>query len=266
VVIDGNRAITLARNLRADELTVTAGGREGRARVLGTDSEVDLAVLELDLTPTPKPLDWGSDDELPIGTAVLALADPGGRGLRVTAGHVSTAPRRVRGPRGRLLEGIVEHTAPLPRGSGGGPLVDLEGRLLGLNSVRLDGGLILALPAALIRARLEGVAAGQPPATPRLGVAIVPPRVARRLRGAVGLPLRDGLLVRAVESGSPAERAGISRGDLIVSAAGQPVASVDDLYGALDVAGTGDLELLVVRGTEEHVLAVSLGREAGAQA
>lgn len=262
VLIGDNRAITLARNLRGDEVTLTlAGDRETKARLLGVDCEIDLAVLELDGNGADgfEPPSWGSDDELPIGTTVLALADPGGRGLRVTAGHVSSGARRMRGPRGRPLEGLIEHTAPLPRGSGGGPLVDAEGRLLGLNAVRLDGGLILALPAALLRRRIDAVASGRDSASPRLGVAIVPPRAARRLRGAVGLPDRDGLLVRAVETGSPADRAGIGRGDLIVSVNGGAAASIDDLYAALDAAGDeGSLELLVVRGTEEHQVRVDL--------
>ena len=148
---------------------------------------------------------------------MLALANPGGRGLRVTLGFVSAAGRRFRLPRGRRIEGAVEHTAPLPRGSSGGPLVDTSGGLLGINAVRLDGGLILALPAsAEIKRRAVALAGGETPERRRLGVAVAPPRVARRMRRAVGLPEHDGLLVRAVESGSPADAAGVERGDLIV--------------------------------------------------
>ena len=77
----------------------------------------------------------------------VALANPGGRGLRATLGFVSSGGRSFRGPRGRRIRGAIEHTAPLPRGSSGGPLVDPDGNLLGINSIRLDGGLILAVPA-----------------------------------------------------------------------------------------------------------------------
>ncbi len=92
----------------------------------------------------------------------------------------------------------------------------------------------------------------------RLGVAIAPPRVARKLRHAVGLPERDGVLVRAVEDGSAADRAGIERGDLIVAAGGHEIDRVDRLYEALDGArGEGSLQLTVVRGTDERTITVS---------
>jgi serine protease Do len=154
---------------------------------------------------------------------------------------------------------VIEHTAPLPRGSSGGPLVDARGRLIGINSVRVDGGLILAIPAdAAMRERVEGLARGERPRKVRLGVAIAPPRVARRLRRAVGLPERDGVLVRAVEEGSPADRAGLERGDLIVAVAGREIERMDALYEALESAqAEGSLELGIVRGTEERTVEVS---------
>src|SRR3954470_7008140 len=102
------------------------------------------------------------------GEPVIALANPGGRGLRATFGQVSATGRSFRGPRGRRIGGSLEHTAPLPRGSSGGPLVDGEHRLLGLNSIRLEGGLILALPAAAAMQRRAGAAsAGGAGATAR---------------------------------------------------------------------------------------------------
>jgi serine protease Do len=172
---------------------------------------------------------------------------------------VSAEGRSFRGPRGRRIADAIEHTAPLPRGSSGGPLVDVEGRLLGLNALRLDGGLILAVPAtAAVKERASRLARGEAPASPRLGVAVAPPRVARRMRRAVGLPERDGLLVRAVEDGSPAEAAGIERGDLLVSAGGRDLGGVDALYEALDGVSPegGMLDLIIVRGTEERPVKV----------
>jgi serine protease Do len=261
VVIAPGRVLTSAHNVRHDETTITfAGDRQATGRVLGSDPDLDLAVIEVDTGDAPT-IDWPESDEaIPAGRAVLALANPGGRGLRVTPGFVSSTARSFRGPRGRRVSGAIEHTAPLPRGSAGGPLVDVEGRLLGINAVRVDPGLILALPAdAPVRDRVEALGRGERPKTVRLGVAIAPSRVARRLRRAVGLPEQDGLLVRAVEGDSAAERAGLERGDLIVGAAGKPVVRADDLYEALDAArAAGKLELKIVHGTDERDVSVEL--------
>jgi S1-C subfamily serine protease len=260
-VLGPGRVVTSAHNVRHDEATVTfADGRQASGRVVGSDGDLDLAVIDVDTGDAPT-LEWAeAGDGVPAGRAVLALANPGGRGLRVTPGFVTSAARSFRGPRGRRVSGAIEHTAPLPRGSAGGPLIDVEGRLLGINAVRVDPGLILALPAdAAARGRVDALARGERPKTVRLGVAIAPPRVARRLRRAVGLPERDGLLVRGVERDSAAERAGLERGDLIVGAGGTDVDRVDALYEALDAAREGGtLELKIVRGTDERDVSVAL--------
>jgi serine protease Do len=262
VVTAPGQVLTNAHNLRGDTVTVTfSDGRSETGTVAGVDLDGDVAVVSVD-TGDVAPVEWVAEgDGVGIGKAVFALANPGGRGLRATFGFVSAAGRSFRGPRGRRIRGSIEHSAPLPRGSSGGPLVDSDGRLLGLNTVRMDGGLILAIPAdASLRDRADALARGEATEPARLGVAIAPPRVARRLQRAVGLPERDGLLVRAVEEGSPAERAGIEKGDLIVGVGETEVSRLDDLHQALDsVRGGGELELTVVRGAEERKVAVSFG-------
>src|ERR1700757_4010187 len=261
-VIDSNRILTNAHNLRGDEVTITFhDGRRESGKVLASDQDLDLAVIEVD-TADIEPIQWSEDDveALPIGRPVLALANPGGRGLRVTPGFVSSAARSFRGPRGRRISGAIEHTAPLPRGSSGGPLIDGAGRLLGVNSVRADGGLILAVPADRVtRERVEKLGRGEAPKRARLGVAIAPPRVARRKRRAVGLPERDGILIRAVERGSAADRAGLERGDLMVAAGGRDLDRIETLYEVLDGAqADSSLELKIVRGAEERTVSVGL--------
>jgi S1-C subfamily serine protease len=109
----------------------------------------------------------------------------------------------------------------------------------------------------VLRKRTEALATGEATQRPRLGVALAHPRAARRLRSAVGLPEREGLLVRAVVDGSPAARAGIQRGDLLITAGGTPLRGVDDLFDALDSAG-GSLALTVVRGADEREVPVDL--------
>jgi serine protease Do len=259
VVIAEGQVLTNAHNLRRDEVAVTfADGTRATGDVAGVDRDLDLAVLSVDTGDAPA-IAWDPDGAPGIGTPVIALANPGGRGLRATLGFVSSEGRSFRGPRGRRVRDAVEHTAPLPRGSSGGPLVNVDGNLLGLNAIRLDGGLILAVPAtSAVKERALQLARGEAPSPHRLGVAVAPPRVARRLRRAVGLPEREGLLVREVEDDSPAAGAGIERGDLIVAAGTGDIDGVDALYTALDAvpAAGGELDLTIVRGTEERAVAV----------
>jgi len=258
VVIGDGHVLTNAHNVRRDQVTVAfADGRRETGEWTAADPDLDLAVISVD-TGGAAAVAWDPGEEPRVGTPVLALANPGGPGLRTTLGFVTSEGRSFRGPRGRRIAGAIEHSAPLPRGSSGGPLVDTDGRLLGLNALRLDGGLILAVPAtASVKERVARLARGETSASPRLGVAIAPARAARRMRRAVGLPERAGLLVRAVEDDSPAAGAGIEPGDLIAAADGAELESVDTLYELLDaVAGGGSLELTIVRGTEERSVQV----------
>ena len=254
VVIGAGRVLTNAHVLRGDEVAVKrADGEVALGRVAGVDEALDVAVIGVDTGEAPA-IDWdpAAVGGLRAGRAVFALADPGGRGLRATFGLVTATGRSFRGPGGRRIRGSIEHSAPLPRGSSGGPLVDADGRLLGINSVRMEGGLLLALPAdAALQSAAEALGRGETRARPRLGLALAPPRAARRMRAAVGLPERDGLLVRDVEADSPAERAGLERGDLLVAAAGRPLDGFDALLDAVEAA-PGTLALTVVRGTEER--------------
>jgi serine protease Do len=259
VVLTEGQVLTNAHNLRGDQVTVTfADGRTAEGRVAGQDIDGDLAVIEVDTGQVPA-LSWANEPVPGIGTPVFGLANPGGRGLRVTFGFVSGIDRSFRGPRGRRITGSLEHTAPLLPGSSGGPVVDATGQLLGINTNRLGEGFYLAMPAdQALRDRAEALARGQSAQAPRLGVAIAPGHVARRLRRAVGLPEADGLLIREVSEGSPAEQAGLAKGDLIVAAAGQPIRRPDDLFEALAAAAaSGAVELKLIRGTEERTVQIS---------
>jgi serine protease Do len=266
VVVADRRVLTAAHNLRGERMGVTfADGRRERAELLGVDRDVDLAVLGVD-TGGIEPLPMagagatGADPESGtpgIGALVVALARPGGRALRVTHGFVSTDQRQVRGPRGRRIPAI-EHTAPLPRGSSGGPLLDADGRLIGINVIRQDGGLIVAVDTVTLADEIERLGRGEAPTKRRLGIAVAPAHVARRMRRSVGLPDATGVLVRAVEDGSAAGRAGLERGDLLVELDGKPLERIDDLYAALD-ANAPAIELGVLRGTERRDVRIEFG-------
>jgi serine protease Do len=256
IVIADGRVLTNAHNLRGDEVTVTfADGRSAIGQVAGVDGDGDLAVVTVD-TAGATPVTWSDDAALAVGSPVFAVAATAGGGSRVTFGLVSATSRAFRGPGGRRISGSVEHTAPLAPGSSGSALVDAAGALVGLNTNRIGEGFYLALPVdAALRARIDALGRGESPERLRLGIAIAPSHVARRLRRSVGLPERAGVLVRGVEDDSLAATAGIEAGDLIVSAGGHDIADGDDLFEALGSVST-PFELGLVRGAEERTVTI----------
>jgi S1-C subfamily serine protease len=214
-------------------------------------------VIGVDTGDAPA-IEWGDGGTLAIGAPVVAIGNPAGQGVRVTLGFVSGLGRVFRGPRGRRVVGAVEHTAPLLPGSSGGPIVDGGGKLLGINTNRLGSGFYQAIAAdAGLKDRVTALGRGEAPQRRRLGVGLAPSHVARQLRRAVGLEEHDGLLVREVEDDSPAAKAGIAEGDLIVAAAGKPVASADDLFDAMGSVKAGSpLEVTLLRGAEERTVTI----------
>jgi serine protease Do len=258
VVVADGVVLTNAHNVSDPGVTLIFGdGRTVQGQVTGHDIDGDLATISAD-TAGITPVEWAPAPTR-VGASVFALANPGGRGLRVTLGTVAAVGRTFRGPRGRRVTGTVEHTAPMVKGSSGGPLVDASGRLVGVNTNRLGEGFYAALPADDdLRRRVDALSRGESPVRPHLGVGLVPGRAARHIRRAAGLPDRDGVLIQEVEDGSPAGHAGLRRGDLVVEAAGSPVTTIDDLYQAVDGLGAGQaLALKVVRGAEERSVSVT---------
>jgi serine protease Do len=255
VVIADGAVLTNAHNLRGGEVTVRfADGRATRGTVAGVDWDGDLAVVSVDTTGTT-PIAWSSGGAT-IGSAVFAAAATPSGGARVSFGFVSSVERAFRGPGGRRISGSLEHTAPLAPGSSGSALLDADGALVGLNTNRVGEGFYLALPAdGTLRTRVDALERGESKERPRLGIAVAPAHVSRRLRQSVGLPERDGVLVRGVEEGSPAAAAGIAEGDLLVGAAGKAIDDVDAIHEILRDAGF-PLELTLVRGTEERTVTV----------
>jgi serine protease Do len=255
VVIADGAVLTNAHNLRGGEVTVrSADGRATRGTVAGVDWDGDLAVVSVDTTGTT-PIAWSSGGAT-IGSAVFAAAATPSGGARVSFGFVSSVERAFRGPGGRRISGSLEHTAPLAPGSSGSALLDADGALVGLNTNRVGEGFYLALPAdGTLRTRVDALERGESKERPRLGIAVAPAHVSRRLRQSVGLPERDGVLVRGVEEGSPAAAAGIAEGDLLVGAAGKAIDDVDAIHEILRDAGF-PLELTLVRGTEERTVTV----------
>ena len=257
VVIAPDRVLTSAHNLRDRTTQVTfADGESTQASLLAADPAGDLAVLKVNTGDRPVAA-W-SDRPAALGQVVFA-ASASWQGARLTWGTVSATDRTFRGPHRRPISGAIEHTAPLPRGASGGVIVDRAGAVVGINTHRLGDGFYLARPATDdLRAIVAKLTDGETVKPRTLGISVAPPKAARHLRASVGLPERDGILVREVDEGSPAEAAGLKRGDLLVSAGDVELTRIPDLYRALEqVADGDDLTLGVVRATEELTVTVT---------
>lgn len=259
IVIGPDEVLTSAHNLRDRTTAVTLpDGTEVQADVIATDPSGDLTLLKVP-TGDIAPLPLGT----PVGLGSIVVAASGGRGNpRVAVGVVSSVDRRFRGPGGRPVSGAFEHDAALPKGASGGPVVDVAGRVIGIDTHRTGTGYLARPFDEQVLGRIESLRAGRSHLPPRLGVVLAPPHVAAKLRAAVGLEPLPGALVRAVDPDGPAALSGVREGDLIRGARvdGTPheVDGPDTLQAALDAPGAGDeVTLLLVRGTDELEVAVS---------
>jgi S1-C subfamily serine protease len=259
IVIGTDEVLTSAHNLRDRTTLVTLpDGSEAQAEVVARDPHGDLAVLAV---PTGDVVPLALAEPGGIGSIVVSAG--GGRGNpRVAIGIVGSVQRRFRGPGGHPVAGAFEHDAALPKGASGGPVVDAEGRLVGINTHRTATGYLARPFDKALLARLASLRAGDDHLPRRLGVVLAPPHVAAELRAAVGLDEAPGALVRGVEPEGAAAAAGVRQGDLIVSVrSGDVTVDVDgpdSLQAALDrFGGTDALHLGVVRGVEPIEVAVT---------
>ena len=255
-VVAAGRVLTSAHNLRDQTVAVTfADGRAEQGAVHGVDADGDLVVIDVP-TGDVAPLTFAAD-LAGLGAAVVAVGR-GGHRTRTTLGFVSAVDQAFHGPRGRVVRGSLEHTAPLARGSSGGPVLNTAGEVVGINTHRVGDGFYLARAAdEALRARITELIEGRSVQRRTLGVAIAPANVASQLRQAVGLPEHDGVLVRGVDDSGPAGRAGVLVGDLIVRLGDTAIASVDDLQDALEAVTIDSVEVGLVRGVDDLTVTVS---------
>ena len=251
VVVAEGVVVTNAHSLRARTTQVRfADGRIEQAEVRGSDNDGDLIALSVD-TGSVVPLRAAETAPLP-GQFVVAAHGDGSVGV----GNVAAVNRTFPGPRGRSIANAIEHTAALARGASGGPLVDVESNLIGINTNRSDVGYQAIAYAGATRTRIDALIAGSSFHRRRLGVALAPAAATAAVRKAAGLPQITGLLVRGVADDSPAQRAGLAQGDVIVSAGPVMIDSLDALARALDT-NEDTIVLSVVRGVDERTVTVS---------
>lgn len=259
ILLGTDEVLTSAHNLRDRTTLVTLpDGTEVQAEVVASDPHGDLALLRL---PTGEVPSLAIADPPGLGSIVVAAS--GGRGNpRVAAGIVGSVQRRFRGPGGRPVAGAFEHDAALPKGASGGPVLDVEGRLVGIDTHRTGTGYFARPFDEALLGRLESLRAGQDHVPRLLGIVLAPPHVAAQLRAAVGLDEAAGALVRATDPEGPAAAAGVREGDLVASVGvGDDTAEVDgpdSLRAALDRFGAADqLEVGLVRGVEPVTVTVT---------
>jgi len=240
-----------------------ADGRRMSATVIGDDPSSDLAVIRLDQPHSGEPgvtaTELGDSQRLRVGQIVIAIGAPYGFQSTVTAGVVSALGRSLRSYSGRLIDDVIQTDASLNPGNSGGPLVDSAGRVVGVNTATIlpAQGICFAIginTAKFVASRLlrDGRIRRS-----YIGVSAQTVPVHRRVVRFYDLPKEMGVVVLGVEENSPAKRAGLREGDIIVALEGQPVAGVDDLHRVLtDVRVGVSCSLTVLRWTEKLELQI----------
>jgi S1-C subfamily serine protease len=209
-------------------------GHQIEAKPVGYDPATDLAVLRLAAGGLPF-AEFGSSAKLRVGQLVVAIGNPLGFQATVTAGIVSALGRSLRSPSGRLIDSVIQTDAPLNPGNSGGPLVDGNGRVVGINTAMIGAaqGICFAIgidTAADVAARImrDGRVRRS-----RLGIAAqtVPldPRLARRLKRAAP----TAAMVTDLAPSGPADRVGLAKGDIVLTFAGEAIRGVDDMHRLL---------------------------------
>ena len=238
-------------------------GQRFPAHIIGDDPATDLAVIRIGLPSNDAPhlvaAPLGDSQRLRVGQLAIAIGNPYGFQYTVTAGVVSALGRSLRSYSGRLIEDVIQTDASLNPGNSGGPLVTSDGRVVGVNTATIMGAQGLCFAIGINTAKFV---AGRLLRDGRIrrsyiGVSAQTVPVHRRVVRFYDLPKETGALVLSVEENSPARRAGLREGDVIVALEGKPVAGVDDLHRVLtDVRVGVSCSLTVLRYTEKLELRV----------
>jgi serine protease Do len=262
-IITNNHVVEDAESIEV----ILADGTTLPAKLVGVDIYADLAVLQTD-GALPAEIEWGNSDALNAGEAVIAIGSPLGSFMNtVTVGVVSATGRSIETSLGYLMEDLIQTDAAINSGNSGGPLVNLAGQMIGINTlvVRNSGGtgaiaegLGFAIPSNSARAIAEQIIDKGYVSRPYLGIRWqwINPQTARRY----GLPVEYGVYLSEIGVDSPAAQSGLRRGDILVSINGEPIDEEHPYINALFKHQPGEkVTLGVVRGRESLEVDVVLG-------
>jgi S1-C subfamily serine protease len=237
----------------------TEDGDELDAELIGDDPATDLALIRLAARDLPH-TELGDSDALQVGQLVIAVGNPFGFRSTVSTGVVSAVGRSMRSQEGRLIESIIQHTAPLNPGNSGGPLVDSRGRVVGVNTaiIAWAQGLGFAVPGNTARWVAGDLLGHGRVRRMSLGIRVMAADIPRSVSRELDLLGDHAMEVVEVMPGAAAASAGLRAGDLIVSAAGRIIAGTDDLHRVLTSLPPGaSFTLEIVRGRQRLELIVS---------
>jgi len=235
-----------------------ADGRRFPAHLIGEDPATDLAVVRID-APNLTAVQLGDSQKLRVGQLAIAIGNPYGFQYTVTAGVVSALGRSLRSYSGRMIDDVIQTDAALNPGNSGGPLVSSDGQVIGVNTATIMGAQGLCFAIGINTAKFVASRLLQQGRIQRayIGVEAQTVPLHRRVVRFYDLAKETGVMVVGVTPGSPAERASLREGDIIVGFAGQPVAGVDDLHRLLTDTQVGAKNAItVLRHTERLELAI----------
>ncbi len=233
-------------------------GRRCTADLIGDDPDTDLAVIRID-SPNLVPAELGDSKSVRVGQMVIAIGNPYGFQYSVTAGVVSALGRSLRSQSGRLIDDVIQTDAALNPGNSGGPLAVSSGKVIGVNTAVIRPAQGICFATAIDTAKFV---AGRLIRDGRIvrsfiGVAGQNVPLPRRIVRYYNLPVETAILIVSFEQGSPAQKAGLREGDLVISFDGQPVSGIDDLHKLLTGERAGHSSAVeIIRGTEKLVIQV----------
>ena len=233
-------------------------GREFRAQLVGDDPDTDLAVIRIDV-PQLKHVRLADSEKLRVGQIVIAIGNPLGFQASVTAGVISALGRSMYSQSGRLIDNIIQTDAALNPGNSGGPLVNSAGEVIGVNTamIRPAQGICFAIASNTARLVAGWLIRDGRIRRSYIGVAGQNVPLHRRVIRFYNLPLETGVLVVSVEKDSPAQRAGLREGDVLIAFNERPIGTIHDLHKMLVGEQIGvPAKLLIIRHTEKLELSI----------